>query len=144
MVIWKCLLTTKTSIRCHEDTWSCITIVSIWWWSNDASRHHPDITGWCLQASSGSKGLKYILNNIFNMHIVSRLSICLFFSLKFNKRSVMFWWKHHNLPVKYRIHFMTNVNEVQDVFNLKPKWCTVFDVISAHALISAHPSLWEK
>ena len=27
------------------------------WWPNDASRHHMEFTGWCLQASSGSKGL---------------------------------------------------------------------------------------
>ena len=33
-----------------------ITIVSIWWWPNDDSRHHPEFTGWCIKASLGNKG----------------------------------------------------------------------------------------
>ena len=49
----------KYSIWWLENTWSyiTITIVSIWWWPNDASMLHPEFTGWCLQASSGNKGL---------------------------------------------------------------------------------------
>ena len=48
----------KYSIWWFGDTLSyiIITIVSIWWWPNDASMHHPEFTGWCLKASSGSKG----------------------------------------------------------------------------------------
>ena len=65
MVIWMCPLTKKIlHIWWLLDTWSCITIiiVSIWWWPNDASRHHLEFTGWCLQASSVSKRLtKYFI-----------------------------------------------------------------------------------
>ena len=44
-----------------DQIWSCIIIImSIRWWPNDASRHHPRITGWCLKASSGSKGFSVL------------------------------------------------------------------------------------
>ena len=47
--------------------------MSIWCWPNDASRHHPEFTGWCLKASSGSKGFNcLIVPSIYVfLHIVS-------------------------------------------------------------------------
>ena len=70
---WFAIASKINSIWRLGDTWSCIiiTIVSNWWWPNnalryrlndvsrhhlnDVSRHHPQFTGWCLQASSGIK-----------------------------------------------------------------------------------------